>query len=155
ADLPIDGGVTIDWASARDDRRLDEAVTWLARTLESKRLKIGGEALPNPMWRLLPPALAEVLGSRRGPLLSVHPLGGCRLGDDRRRGVVNGLGEVFDGEGESDTAVHPGLLVLDGAIVPTSLGINPSLTIATLASFAIRRVARRWGWQRLPNAAMP
>ena len=42
----------------------------------------------------------------------------------RRRGVVNGKGEVFG---------HPKLYVADGAMVPKAIGLNPSKTIAALA----------------------
>jgi cholesterol oxidase len=62
-----------------------------------------------------------------GPLstfTTVHPLGGCPMADDPARGVVDDLGRVHG---------HPGLYVLDGSIVPTSLGVNPSKTIAALA----------------------
>ncbi|MEK6814241.1 MAG: GMC family oxidoreductase [Nitrospirota bacterium] len=57
-------------------------------------------------------------------LIAVHPLGGCTMADSPDRGVVNAEGEVFG---------HPGLYVADGSILPTSVGPNPSLTIAALA----------------------
>jgi cholesterol oxidase len=62
-----------------------------------------------------------------GPLstfTTVHPLGGCPMADDPARGVVDDLGRVHG---------YPDLYVLDGSIVPTSLGVNPSKTIAALA----------------------
>jgi cholesterol oxidase len=62
-----------------------------------------------------------------GPLstfTTVHPLGGCPMADDPADGVVDDLGHVHG---------QPGLYVLDGSIVPTSLGVNPSKTIAALA----------------------
>jgi cholesterol oxidase len=62
-----------------------------------------------------------------GPLstfTTVHPLGGCPMADDPARGVVDDAGAVHG---------YPGLRVLDGSIVPTSLGVNPSKTIAALA----------------------
>jgi cholesterol oxidase len=55
---------------------------------------------------------------------TVHPLGGCPMADDPALGVVDDLGRVHG---------HPGLHVLDGSIVPTALGVNPSKTIAALA----------------------
>jgi cholesterol oxidase len=62
-----------------------------------------------------------------GPLgkdITVHPLGGCPMSDDPAAGVVDAYGRVHS---------YPGLLVTDGSIVPTALGVNPSETIAALA----------------------
>jgi cholesterol oxidase len=63
--------------------------------------------------------------------ISAHPLGGCPMGDDASAGVVDSLGRVF--RGKSGDTKYDGLYVADGSIVPTSLGVNPSLTIAALA----------------------
>src|SRR3954453_23025397 len=77
--------------------------------------------------------LANAAGARPfyalegGPLstfTTVHPLGGCPMADDPARGVVDDVGAVYG---------YAGLRVLDGSIVPTSLGVNPSKTIAALA----------------------
>lgn len=59
-----------------------------------------------------------------GNLVTLHPLGGCRMAETDREGVVNHLGEVFG---------YPKLYVVDGAIVPRPLGRNPAHTIAALA----------------------
>jgi cholesterol oxidase len=64
-----------------------------------------------------------------GNLVTAHPLGGCGLGDDADSGVVDDGGRVFDGQG----GTHPGLHVVDGAIVPMPLAVNPLLTISALA----------------------
>jgi cholesterol oxidase len=68
-------------------------------------------------------------------LITAHPLGGCHLADDADGGVVDDEGRVFDGQGD----VHPGLYVVDGALVPTALGVNPLITISALAE----RIAER------------
>lgn len=60
-------------------------------------------------------------------LATPHPLGGCRMADGPADGVVDHRGEVFG---------HPGLYVMDGAVIPVSLGLNPSRTIAALAERA-------------------
>jgi cholesterol oxidase len=66
---------------------------------------------------------------------TVHPLGGCRMADDAEHGVVDDVGRVFSAS--HGTATHRGLYVLDGSIVPRSLGANPLLTITALAERAM------------------
>ncbi|HKU84635.1 MAG TPA: GMC oxidoreductase [Candidatus Nitrosocosmicus sp.] len=63
----------------------------------------------------------------------VHNLGGCSIGKDRNSGVVNNFGKVYKGDGVSLTDTYDDFYVVDGAIIPTSLGVNPSLTISALA----------------------
>ncbi|TNC86301.1 MAG: hypothetical protein CSH49_16645 [Alcanivorax sp.] len=92
----------------------------------------GGQYIPNPFWNLVPESANAFMEGNfnTGRLLTVHPLGGCRMADNGALGVVNHQCQVFKGEG-IDT--HPGLYVMDGAIIPVALGINPFLTIAALS----------------------
>jgi cholesterol oxidase len=74
---------------------------------------------------------------------TAHPLGGCRMGATAADGVVDDRGRVFDGaRGAGARAVHPGLYVVDGSIVPTALGNNPLLTITALAERAAELIVR-------------
>jgi choline dehydrogenase-like flavoprotein len=66
-----------------------------------------------------------------GKFITVHPLGGCPMSDDPARGVTDHRGRVHG---------YDGLYVLDGAIVPTALGVNPSKTIAALAERGVEHV---------------
>jgi cholesterol oxidase len=69
-----------------------------------------------------------------GPLskfTTVHPLGGCPMADDPASGVVDDVGRVYG---------YRGLRVLDGSIVPTALGVNPSKTIAALAERGVAQL---------------
>jgi cholesterol oxidase len=66
--------------------------------------------------------------------ITVHPLGGCPMADDRTLGVVDAAGGVHG---------YEGLYVLDGSIVPTALGVNPSKTIAALAERGVERLVER------------
>ena len=65
----------------------------------------------------------------------LHPLSGCRMAKDSSDGVVDSLGKVFKVENANVTTTntYDKLYVIDGAIIPSSLGVNPSLTITALA----------------------
>ena len=62
-----------------------------------------------------------------------HPLGGCRMAPSAGLGVVDHGCEVFG---------HEGLFCMDSSAIPTSLGVNPSLTIAAVAERAAAAAAR-------------
>lgn len=83
---------------------------------------LGGRATTTWLWRTL----------RRA--VSVHHLGGCRMSTDPATGVVDLDGQVHD---------HPGLFVLDGAILPAATGANPSHTITAVAERCIQTAIRR------------
>jgi cholesterol oxidase len=76
-------------------------------------------------------ALWDALPQRR--LTIPHPLGGCRIGPSRAEGVVDELGRVFDGAGAAPAAVHEGLYIVDGSVMPGALAVNPTLTITAQA----------------------
>jgi cholesterol oxidase len=61
-----------------------------------------------------------------------HPLGGCRMAESVTDGVVDDFGRVFD-KTKGPKGVYQGLYVADASIIPTALGINPSLTISALS----------------------
>jgi cholesterol oxidase len=65
-------------------------------------------------------------------LLTLHPLGGCKMGVSAESGVVDHLGRVFG---------YPNLIVADGAAIPTSTGRNPSHIIAALAERAAAHIS--------------
>lgn len=139
------GTLGVVWPEVRDDPSFEHHQDILER-LVAHHLP-GAAVLPNPVWRPLPDVLEQLYGVARGPVLTVHPLGGCAMGETVATGVVDEYGRVF--EGDAKGGVHEGLAVLDGSIMPTSLGINPSLTIATLARRAIRQLRVEWGFAPL------
>jgi choline dehydrogenase-like flavoprotein len=59
----------------------------------------------------------EILRCR---VVSAHVMGGCAMGDDERTAVVAGNGRSHSVEN---------LYVFDGSVFPTSLGVNPQLSI--------------------------
>jgi cholesterol oxidase len=84
--------------------------------------------------------LADAVGAelffamRAGPLntrITVHPLGGAPMADNPALGVVDDTGKVYG---------YDGLYILDGSIVPTAIGVNPSKTIAALAERGVERI---------------
>ncbi|CAI9097690.1 OLC1v1034160C1 [Oldenlandia corymbosa var. corymbosa] len=84
--------------------------------------------------------LGGVLFMSRYRSTSVHLLGGCCASSDASKGVCNQNGQVFDTR--SPTSVHPGLYVSDASLLPCSVGVNPSLTIATAAEHVSKKLVR-------------
>jgi cholesterol oxidase len=112
----------INWPGAQDEpvyKRLDTA-------LESLVTRAGGKYVKNPLS-------GTMMGHQPA---TAHPLGGCGFGEDAAAGAINHKGQVFDPAGGSD-AVHTGLYVIDGSVMPRSLGCNPLLTITALAERAL------------------
>jgi cholesterol oxidase len=62
-----------------------------------------------------------------------HPLGGCRMAKSVAEGVVDEFGHVFDKSKTGDRPFYEGLYIADASVIPTALGVNPSLTISTLS----------------------
>ncbi|MBI1852308.1 MAG: hypothetical protein HYR85_18350 [Planctomycetes bacterium] len=82
-----------------------------------------------------------------------HPLGGCRIGKDATSGVVDEFGRVFDQSSLDGRGFYEGLYVADAAIIPTALGVNPSLTISALALRVAERIVVEWGEVESENLA--
>ena len=75
-----------------------------------------------------------------GTVHTSHPLGGCRMTDVASDGVVNAYGESFG---------NRNLFVIDGAMIPTALGANPSLTIVAVAELIADRLVTGTGTESL------
>jgi cholesterol oxidase len=120
------------WPAARDEpvyRRLDEVLSAIVA-------EAGGSYVKNPL-------AGTVMGHQPA---TAHPLGGAGMGAERSGGVVNHKGQVFDaGAGRGSTAVHEGLYVVDGAVMPRSLGVNPLFTITALAERALIHMSQDYG----------
>jgi len=95
--------------SAERSKAVVEAILAVHRSMTEAT---GGHVRTDVAWRVF------------RSLITLHPLGGCRMGNSPATGVVDHLGLVFG---------YPQLYVVDGAIVPGSVGRNPSHTIAALA----------------------
>ena len=118
--LGDDDKLTVVWDDVLEDpvyEKAKDALLVHARTLGATFAQLGR---PN-IW------------TRKDNLVTAHPLGGCHVGDDADRGVVDTAGRVFDGQG----GVHHGLYVVDGSLVPMALGVNPLNTISALAEHIV------------------
>ncbi len=155
-----DGSVVVRWPRPAQGEWFKEADARL-----SKRTPAGSFLLRNPLTQFMPKADYLGIGQTSSRLLTVHPLGGCKMAANADEGVVDPYGRVYDsgidladrGDPAAEQlrsrhlhrvahALHEGLHVLDGAIVPTSLGINPLLTITALAEGAIDQWVMDYGW---------
>lgn len=125
-----DGRVRVRWPGVGTQAIFQK----VAERLEEATRALGGEYIKNPIW-------TKLLGH---DLVTVHPLGGCAMGEDPASGVIDADGRVFAGDGGE---VHEGLYVSDGAIVPRPLGVNPLLTISALAERVCARLAASRGWE--------
>ena len=133
----------------------DEA-TGRIRLDTSGRTRIDFTARPDGVYaaqvrfaRQLAASMGGVL--KRSPItaatgrpITVHSLGGCPMGPVGV-GVVNEDGE---------THACPGLFVADGAVIPCSLGVNPSATIAAVAERIADRFIQRHGGPARVHAAL-
>ena len=76
----------------------------------------------------------HIISSYMDTLLGIpttaHILGGACIGETEDEGVVNKNFEVFN---------YPNLYIIDGSVIPTNLGVNPSLTITALAEYAMSK----------------
>ena len=81
-----------------------------------------GEQVLSPLWEI------------RKQITTVHLLGGCPMGDSPDAGVVNQYGEVFN---------YSNLYVVDGSIIPTAIGPNPSMTIGAVAERIAEQIIKK------------
>ena len=110
------GKLDLSWAYERENRAL---ISRQRAAMEGLARVYGGTYADFPTW---------------GPFqrtMTVHNLGGCALSTSAESGVVGIDGQVHG---------HPGLYVADGAVVPTSIGSHPVMTISALAEWIAERV---------------
>lgn len=103
--------------------------------LKSATKALGGTFIKSPSW-------TKMLDY---DLVTVHPLGGCVMGDNAKDAVVDHKGQVF--KGKEGTDFHPGLYVMDGAILPRPVGTNPLLTISGLSERNALLITRDYGME--------
>lgn len=100
--------IKLDW----NPKRSEPGVGGMVAMHEKLSKATGGRAIVPLTWTVL------------RQLVTPHPLGGCNMAPAPSAGVVDDVGRVFG---------YDGLYVIDGAMVPRPIGLNPSKTIAALA----------------------
>lgn len=135
-----DDRLSLVWPTAKYEpvyERLDSILSAIVQ-------EAGGSYVKNPLS-------GTIMGHQPA---TAHPLGGAGIGRERDVGVVNHKGQVFDASaGSASTAVHEGLYVIDGSVIPRSLGVNPLFTITALAERALLHMALDYGF-RFDDAAV-
>ncbi|MFA6033651.1 MAG: GMC family oxidoreductase, partial [Myxococcota bacterium] len=89
-------------------------------------------------YRLMPNEIDKLLEAPLDPQAYVailsHLFGGCVMGADPEKSVVNNEGKVHG---------HEGLYVVDASVIPSNLGVNPQHTIMGLSCmFAEKMLAK-------------
>jgi cholesterol oxidase len=122
--------VAIDWPGAGDDPAIVNDNSQVSNACDG----IQAQFFPNPIWT----------GSLGRKVITVHPVGGCGMGNNSATGVIDERCRVYVGTPGSD--VHHGLYVCDGAAMPGPVGVNPLLTITAVAERAMELLAEDAGW---------
>ena len=116
--------------------RDNSLTTFWKRRLTSRQ----GHGEKNPAWVPMGHTVARqiasdvngtpgaVVGEPFGIPLTAHFLGGAVIGSNSSEGVVDGYLRVFG---------QPGLHIVDGSALSANPGVNPSLSIAALAEWAM------------------
>lgn len=107
--LDENDNIKLNWSMSDKSRKVfDKAIARAKEIVES----LGGELLITEPYQ------------ERGEVVTVHPLGTCRMAENITDGVVDANCQVFG---------NPNLYIVDGSVIPSPLGVNPSLTIAAVA----------------------
>jgi choline dehydrogenase-like flavoprotein len=136
--LTADGSVRITYRLSREEAR--KLVFGIARAAEiffaAGATEVYSQVRSVPVLR--PGMIADFEASDPGPaalrLEAFHPLGTARMDADPARGVTGPDGAVHGAEA---------LYVADGSLMPSSIGVNPMMTIIAMASRVSRQLAER------------
>lgn len=123
--------LVIDWTGVGKEeifRKADEQ-------LRSETKALSGVYVKNPIW----------VKGMNNELITVHPLGGCYMGDTIDNGVVNHKGQVF--AKDSPSGVYENFYITDGSVIPRSLGVNPLLTISAISERCCALIAADRNWK--------
>ncbi|XP_052210887.1 long-chain-alcohol oxidase FAO4A-like [Diospyros lotus] len=88
-----------------------------------ERLRVK-EVSSNEFERFVKKESSRPLKDLLTPICSAHQMGSCRMGSEPRWSAVNQNGETWEVQG---------LFVADSSVFPTSLGVNPMVTVQAIA----------------------
>ena len=77
----------------------------------------------------------ESISAKDLEVLAFHPLGTCRMGSKAENSVLNSYGKVYGTEN---------LFVADGSIFPSSLGVNPQVSIMAFATRTAEHIRKNY-----------
>ncbi len=84
-------------------------------------------------------AALESLVAGNIELVAFHPMGTCRMGDDPKNSVVDATLQCHD---------VAGLFVVDASVFPSSLGVNPQVSIMAFSHLAASALIQRSGGRK-------
>ncbi|OZC52926.1 GMC family oxidoreductase [Rhodococcus sp. RS1C4] len=117
-----------------------------------------GQGDPPPQWipqgheaiRMLADKIGGDPGGSIAEIVNIpmtaHFLGGCAIGENPERGVVDAYHRVYG---------YDGLHVVDGSAVSANLGVNPSLTITAQAERALALWPNKGETDQRPSQGQP
>jgi choline dehydrogenase-like flavoprotein len=124
------------WLSERDVAHIKRGLDVLAQIFFASGARIVHAPIAG-FERLRPDDLPALRRARIRPwdldLSAYHPLGTARMGRDPASSVIDADHQLHD---------VAALYVVDGAAVPTPLGVNPQITIMAMATRAAENIAR-------------
>ncbi|MGA5541138.1 FAD-dependent oxidoreductase [Mycobacterium sp. NPDC051198] len=117
-----------------DDTSID--LYWKNGMLRSRKGSVKSPPVHIPVVEEYADRLAKQMGCDQYALMfeslnrtaSAHFIGGMPIGDTAEQGAVDPYQRVFG---------QPGLHILDGSVMPSNPGVNPSLTITAMAERAM------------------
>ncbi|MGQ9843654.1 MAG: GMC family oxidoreductase [Spirochaetota bacterium] len=125
--------------SKRDVNTLKKGIAYLARVFfAAGAKKIFTPLSPYPICTSMDD-INKILNMTIQPhnipeIFAFHPLGTCRMSGDSSMGVVNSFGKCFDTDN---------IYIADGSVIPTSLGVNPQITIMAIATHIAQHIAHK------------
>jgi choline dehydrogenase-like flavoprotein len=105
-------------SNERDEMDLPKPVVYFSNNDNEKKIESHGEKIMREIWKLA--GAKNVWTYTR----NAHIAGTCRMGNSSSEAVVNNEGRCFD---------IPNLYICDNSVFPSSLSVNPALTIMALS----------------------